>query len=109
MNLQISGHRIEVTPALRAYVETKLEPVIHHFERVIGITVVLSVDKLKQKAEVTVQVPGKNIFVGSSGSDLYASIDSVCDKLDRKVQQHKQKISDLRRRSSTKVISHFTD
>ncbi|MCL2075123.1 MAG: ribosome-associated translation inhibitor RaiA [Betaproteobacteria bacterium] len=108
MNLQISGHHIEVTPALRSYVETKLEPVTHHFERVIAITVILSVDKLKQKAEVTVQVPGRNIFVGSTDSDLYAAIDSMCDKLDRKVQQHKQKISDLRRRGA-RVTEHLAE
>jgi len=107
MNLQISGHHIEVTPALRSYVENKLEPVIHHFERVTGITVILSVDKLEQKAEVTVQVPGKSIFVESIDSDLYAAIDSMCDKLNRQVQKHKQKISDHRR--GDKVATHLVN
>ncbi|MDR0233883.1 MAG: ribosome-associated translation inhibitor RaiA [Zoogloeaceae bacterium] len=107
MNLQISGHHIEVTPALRGYVESKLEPVVHHFERVTGIAVILSVDKLKQKAEVTVQVPGKSIFVESVDNDLYAAIDNLCDKLDRQVQKHKQKISDHHR--GNKVASHLAD
>ncbi|MDR0528417.1 MAG: ribosome-associated translation inhibitor RaiA [Zoogloeaceae bacterium] len=105
MNLQISGHHIEVTAALRDYVESKLEPVLNHFERVTGITVILSVDKLAQKAEVTVHVPGKEIFVESVDSDLYAAIDSMCDKLNRQVQKHKQKISDHHR--GDKVAGHL--
>jgi putative sigma-54 modulation protein len=107
MNLQISGHHVEVTPALRDYVENKLDPVINHFERVTGLTVILSVDKLKQKAEVTVHVPGKDIFVESIENDLYAAIDSMCDKLDRQVQKHKQKVSDHHR--GDKVTSHLAD
>ena len=63
MNLQIAGHHIEVTPALREYVENKLDPVVRHFDKVTGVNVVLSVEKLKQKAEVTVHLPGKDIFV----------------------------------------------
>ena len=86
MNLQISGHHIEVTPALREYVENKLDPVI-----------VLSVEKLKQKGEVTLHVPGKDIHVEESGDDLYAAIDALFDKLDRQVQKYKQKVQDHHR------------
>lgn len=107
MNLQISGHHIEVTPALREYVETKLEPVINHFDRVTGVNVILSVEKLKQKAEVTVHVPGKDIFVESSEDDLYAAIDSMFDKLDRQVLKHKQKLQDHHR--GDKVANHLED
>jgi putative sigma-54 modulation protein len=78
MNLQISGHHIEVTPALREYVENKLDPVVRHFDKVTGVNVVLSVEKLKQKAEVTVHVPGKDMHVEESGDDLYAAIDALC-------------------------------
>jgi putative sigma-54 modulation protein len=107
MNLQISGHHVEVTPALRDYVESKLTPVVNHFERVTGITAILSVEKLKQKAEVTVHVPGREIFVESSENDLYAAIDSMCDKLDRQVQKHKQKLGDHHR--GNKVTSHLAE
>ena len=92
MNLQISGHHIEVTPALREYVETKLDPVIRHFDQVTGVSVVLSVEKLKQKAEVTLHVPGKDMHAEESGEDLYAAIDVLFDKLDRQVQKYKQKV-----------------
>lgn len=107
MNLQISGHHIEVTPALRQYVENKLEPVVRHFDRVTGVTVILSVEKLKQKAEVTVHVPGKDIFVEEIGDDLYAAIDVLFDKLDRQVQKHKQKMQDHHR--GQKAAQHATE
>ena len=97
MNLQISGHHIEVTPALRDYVESKLDPVLRHFDRVTGVTVVLSVEKLKQKAEATLHVPGKDMHVEEAADDLYAAIDSMFDKLDRQVQKYKQKVQDHHR------------
>jgi putative sigma-54 modulation protein len=97
MNLQIAGHHIEVTPALREYVENKLDPVIRHFDKVTGVSVVLSVEKLKQKAEVTVHVPGRDMHVEENGDDLYAAIDAMFDKLDRQVLKYKQKVQDHHR------------
>ena len=97
MNLQISGHHLEITPALRDYVTGKLERVTRHFDNVIDVNVILSVDKLKQKAEVTVHLSGKDVFVESTDEDLYAAIDSLADKLDRQIQKHKQKIQDHHR------------
>ena len=94
MNLNITGHHLEVTPALREYVTTKLERVVRHFDHVTATHVILSVQKLKQKAEVTVHVRGKDIFVESEGDDLYAAIDSMTDKLDRQVLKHKEKAND---------------
>lgn len=107
MNLQISGHHIEVTPALREYVENKLDPVIRHFDKVTGVSVVLSVEKLLQKAEATVHVPGKDIHVEESAEDLYAAIDSMFDKLDRQVQKYKQKIQDHHR--GDKAVHHVAE
>ncbi|MDE2402877.1 MAG: ribosome-associated translation inhibitor RaiA [Burkholderiales bacterium] len=97
MNLTISGHHLEITPALRAYVLTKLERVTRHFDQVVDITVLLSVEKQKekerrQKAEVNVHVKGKDIFVETSHEDLYAAIDQLMDKLDRQVCRHKDRV-----------------
>ncbi|MDR0996283.1 MAG: ribosome-associated translation inhibitor RaiA [Zoogloeaceae bacterium] len=97
MNLQISGHHVEVTPALQEYVNSKLTPVIKHSDKVIAVTVVLSVEKLKQKAEVTVQVPGDRLFVEAVDENLYAAIDALFDKLDRQVQKYKEKTQDRHR------------
>ncbi|WP_374401035.1 ribosome hibernation-promoting factor, HPF/YfiA family [Niveibacterium sp.] len=94
MNLNITGHHLEVTAALRDYVTSKLDRVIRHFDHVTSVNVILSVDKLKQKAEVTVHVRGKDIFVESIEEDLYAAIDAMTDKLDRQVLKHKEKSYD---------------
>lgn len=90
MNLNVTGHHIEVTPAIRDYVTDKLGRVTRHFDHVIDVNVILSVEKLVQKAEVNVHVSGKDIFVKSEDADLYAAIDSLVDKLDRQVVKHKE-------------------
>lgn len=99
MNLTISGHHLDVSPALREYVQTKLERVTRHFDQVVDINVLLSVEKLKEKerrqrAEVTLHVKGRDIFVENSHEDLYAAIDVLMDKLDRQVCRHKDKLQD---------------
>ena len=91
MNLSISGHHVSVTPALREYVTSKLERIKRHFDHVIDVNVFLSVDKLIQKAEITLHVRGKDLFAECSDGDLYAAIDSLVDKLDRQVLKHKGK------------------
>ena len=97
MNLKISGHHLEVTPALREYVITKLDKVLRHFDQVIDGNVVLSVDNHKekdkrQKVEVNLHLKGKDIFVESANGDMYAAIDLVVDKLDRQVVRHKDRL-----------------
>ena len=81
MNLNITGHHVEVTPAIRDYVSGKLDRVIRHFDHVTSTHVILSVEKLKQKAEITLHVKGKDITAVADGADLYASIDAMVDKL----------------------------
>jgi putative sigma-54 modulation protein len=92
MNLQIHGNHIEVTPALRDYVAGKLERVERHFDQVIDATVQLTVEKLHQRAEVTLRLRGNNIHVESVESDMYAAVDTLVDKLDRQVLRHKDRV-----------------
>ena len=94
MNLNITGHHVEVTPAIREYVTGKLDRVIRHFDHVTSVHVILSVEKLQQKAEITLHVKGKDIFADAVNGDLYASIDALIDKLDRQVVKHKERVSD---------------
>jgi putative sigma-54 modulation protein len=94
MNINITGHHVEVTPAIRDYVSNKLDRVIRHFDHVTSTHVILSVEKLKQKAEVTLHVKGKDIYADCTDADLYAAIDLVADKLDRQVVKHKEKSGD---------------
>jgi putative sigma-54 modulation protein len=91
MNLNVSGHHLDVTPAMRMYVSGKLDRVTRHFDHVIDAHVILSVDKLLQKAEVTLHVRGKDIHAECIDADLYAAIDLLVDKLDRQVIKYKDK------------------
>jgi putative sigma-54 modulation protein len=97
MNLTISGHHLEVTPALREYVLTKLDRVTRHFDQVVDVNVLLTVENMKEKerrqrAEVTLHVKGRDIFVEQAHEDLYAAIDQLMDKLDRQVMRHKDRL-----------------
>ena len=96
MNLTISGHHLEVTPALRNYVTTKLDRITRHFE-VDSIRVLLIVEKQKeperrQRAECMIHVKGNDMFAESSHHDLYAAFDELVDKLDRQVGRHKSRV-----------------
>jgi putative sigma-54 modulation protein len=92
MNLIIHGHHLEVTPALRSYVLDKLARIRRHFDSMIDVDVVLSVDKLQQRAEITLRVRGSSLHAESVEPDLYASIDAMMDKLDRQVLRHKDRV-----------------
>ena len=91
MNLHVTGHQLAVTPAIREYVAGKLQRITQHFDQVIDVNVIMSVEKLKQKIEATVHVRGRDIFCESSASDMYAAIDGLVDKLDRTILKHKEK------------------
>ena len=92
MNLKISGHHLDVTPAIQGYIEEKLARVSRHFDQVMDVDVILSVSKLDQKAEAKVHLSGKDLFCESVDADMYAAIDSLADKLDRVVLKHKEKM-----------------
>ncbi|HZP88348.1 MAG TPA: ribosome-associated translation inhibitor RaiA [Burkholderiales bacterium] len=96
MNLQLTGHHLEITPAIRSYVTSKLERLTRHFDHVIDVNVIMSVDKLQQRIEANVHVPGSDIFCESIHADMYAAIDGLVDKLDRQIIRHKEKIVDQR-------------
>jgi putative sigma-54 modulation protein len=90
MNLSVSGHHVDVTPAIRSYVQAKLDRVTRHFDHVIDVHVILSVNKLGQKAEATLHVRGKDLHCESEEPDLYAAIDLLADRLDRQVLKYKE-------------------
>ena len=97
MNLTISGHHLEVTPALRSYVTTKLDRIIRHFDQVVDVKVLLTIENLKEKerrqrAECSIRVKGSDMFAESAHADLYAAVDELVDKLDRQVVRHKDRV-----------------
>lgn len=99
MQLNISGHHLEVTDAIRAYAENKIGRLERHYDHITNVRVVLSVDKLVQRAEATVHANGIELFASADDADLYAAIDALSNKLDRQVLKHKEKISNHRTRA----------
>ena len=91
MNLHLTGHQLPITPAIRDYVSAKLQRITHHFDHVIDVNVIMSVEQLRQKVEATVHVRGRDIFCEASAQDMYAAIDGLVDKLDRTILKHKEK------------------
>jgi putative sigma-54 modulation protein len=101
MNLNLTGNHLEITPAIRDYVVGKLDRVTRHFDNVIDVNVVMSVDKLRHKVEANVHVRGRDIHAESIEADMYAAIDGLADKLDRLVLKHKEKSSSHRHEGAT--------
>jgi|SRR5690606_41473580 len=93
MNLHLSGHHLEVTPAIRDYLTGKLDRVKRHFDHVIDVNVILSLERAQRRAEASIHVRGKDLFAESQDTDMYAAIDSLVDKLDRQIVKHKEKLS----------------
>ena len=91
MNLQLTGRHVEITPAMREYVATKLARAMRHFDQVIDTAVILSVEKHEHRAEVSLHVSGRDPFC-----DMYVAIDAMADRLDRMVVRHKEKQTDHR-------------
>ena len=105
MQLNLSGHHVELSPALRQYVTTKLKRLERHFDHVTNANVVLSVEKLSRRAEATVHVSGAQLFADAKDPDMYAAIDSLADKLDRQIKRHKEKLTNHHRDDRTlKVV-----
>ena len=89
MQINLTGHHVDVTPPMREYVTSKMERLERHFDHVTNIHVILSVEKLRHKAEATLHVSGGNLFADAIEEDMYAAIDALTDKLDRQVKKHK--------------------
>jgi putative sigma-54 modulation protein len=97
MHINLTGHHVELTPPLHDYVNSKMEKLERHFDHVTDVHVVLSVEKLRHKAEATLHVSGGTLFADAVQEDMYAAIDSLTDKLDRQVKKHKEKLTDHHR------------
>ena len=94
MQINITGHHLNLTTPLKDYVEKKFERLTRHFDHVINIHVVLTVEKLIHRAEASLQVSGNKLFADASDDGMYAAVDSLVDKLDRQIVKHKEKLKD---------------
>ena len=102
MQLSVTGHHVEVSEPLRKYVVNKIKKVERHFDLVSDVHCILTVEKLRHKAEATVSVNGGKIYADATEEDMYAAIDGLVDKLDRQVKKHKEKLVDHHARDSAK-------
>ncbi len=96
MQIDITGHHVEITDSLRSYVEEKFGRVYKRSDKITDTHVILSVEKLVQRAEATIQLKGNKLFADAKNEDMYAAIDSLTDKLDRQVVKYKEKTKDHR-------------
>lgn len=103
MQLNVTGHHVDVTPSMHDYVSQKLERLERHFDHVTNVHVILSVEKLRQKAEATLHISGGNLFADAQDEDMYAAIDAMVDKLDRQIKKHKEKMTDHRRSEAVQI------
>lgn len=93
MNISLTGHHVDITPAIKDYVENKFDRLERHFDNVTNTHVILTVEKSRQKAEATIHVNGANLFANDEKDNMYAAIDSLVDKLDRQLKKHKEKLT----------------
>jgi putative sigma-54 modulation protein len=105
MQLTITGHHVEVTPALRAYVTEKLQRLSRHFDHVISVEVILNVEKLDQIAEATVNAAGRTLFANEKAPDMYAAIDGLSDKIDRQVRRLKGRLREHHHVKPERLVS----
>lgn len=94
MQLNVTGHHVDITSPLKDYVERKLDRIVRHSDKVIDVHCILTVEKLRHKAEATVLLSGGTVYADAVEQDMYAAIDALADKLDRRVKKHKEKLSD---------------
>ena len=102
MQLNVTGRQLEITPALRDYLNNKLTRIERHFDNVTDVRCILTVDKLRHKAEAKINVSGNTLFAESIEDDMYAAIDGLIDKLDRQLKKHKGKLTDHHAKESNK-------
>ncbi|MBT3812633.1 MAG: ribosome-associated translation inhibitor RaiA [Gammaproteobacteria bacterium] len=96
MQVSVTGRHVEVTEAMKQHVEDKIGKLKRHFDHVTDVHVILTVEKLEQKAEATVQISGAKLFADDIQEDMYAAIDNMVDKLDRQIIKHKEKVQSHR-------------
>lgn len=97
MQLNLTGHHVDITDAMRNYVNEKTERLERHFDQMTNVHVILSVEKLRNKAEATIHVNGADLFADAEHEDMYAAIDALADKLDRQIKKHKEKMTNHRK------------
>lgn len=93
MNVTVTGRHMEMTDALKAYIQTGLEKVESHFDNAFEADVVLDVEKHRHIAEVNLHANGVRIHSKEASSDMYASVDAALAKLEKQIRKYKDRIN----------------
>lgn len=108
MQINVSGLKVDVTPALRSYVESKFERILRHFDHLHDVSVTLGVEKLTHKADATLHAAaGKIIHAEAIAEDMYAAIDALADKLDGQIRKHKEKLTDHHKSDAVRAAARL--
>ena len=94
MQLNVTGHHVDVTTSMKGYVEKKLDRIVRHSDHIIDVHCILTVEKQRHKAEAKILLNGATVYADAVEMDMYAAIDALVDKLDRRVKKHKEKLAD---------------
>ncbi len=105
MQVSLSGHHIDITESMRNYVNEKVARLDRHFDKALDIHIVLTVEKLRHKAEATLHVSGSNLYADDVQEDMYAAIDGLVDKLDRQGKKYKEKLKSHRLKGSAAELT----
>ena len=105
MQVSLSGHHVDITDSMRNYVNEKIAKLDRHFDKALDIHIVLTVEKLRHKAEATLHVSGGNLYADDVQEDMYAAIDGLVDKLDRQGKKHKEKLKSHRVKGSAAELA----
>jgi len=103
MQLNVTGHHVDVTTSMKGYVAKKLDRIVRHSDHIIDVHCILTVEKLRHKAEAKVLLNGAMVYADAVDMDMYAAIDALADKLDRRVKKHKEKLTDHHALEALKV------
>jgi putative sigma-54 modulation protein len=103
MQLNVTGHHVDVTTSMKGYVEKKLDRIVRHSDHIIDVHCILTVEKLRHKAEAKVLLNGALVYADAVDMNMYAAIDALADKLDRRVKKHKEKLADHHAQEAQKV------
>lgn len=104
MQLEITGHHLEVTDSMNVYIHEKSERLTRHFDQVMNIHFILEVEKQRHKAEASLRLSGNHIFADAYADDMYAAIDALVDKLDRQIVKHKEKLKSHHRQEAAQMV-----
>jgi len=102
MQINLTGHHVDITPALKDFVQNKLKRVERHFDHLTNVQVILTVEKLRHKAEATINVSGAQVYADATEENMYSAIDGLVDKLDRQIRRHKEKTKNHHARKVSK-------